>query len=61
METLMTISKDTVRRERRRSWQRLIGVLVLLAAAGAVILMRSPWKMSGAIRFAMRWISGGTA
>ena len=37
METLMTISKDTVRRERRRSWQRLIGVLVLLAAAGAVI------------------------
>lgn len=37
METLMTISKDTVRRERRRSWRRLAGVLVLLAAAGAVI------------------------
>ena len=37
VETLMTISKDTVRRERRRSWGRLIGVLVLLAAAGAVI------------------------
>ena len=37
METLMTISKDTVRRERRRSWGRLAGVLVLLAAAGAVI------------------------
>lgn len=37
METLMTISKDTVHRERRRSWGRLAGVLVLLAAAGAVI------------------------
>ena len=37
IETLMTISKDTVRRERRRSWGRLAGVLVLLAAAGAVI------------------------
>ena len=37
METLMTISKDTVRRERRRSWGHLVGVLVLLAAAGAVI------------------------
>ena len=39
METLMTISKDTVRRERRRSWQRLIGVLVLLAAAVAFIFL----------------------
>ena len=37
METLMTISKDTVRRERRRSWGRLAGVLVLLAAAALVI------------------------
>ena len=37
VETLMTISKDTMRRERRRSWRRLAGVLVLLAAAGAVI------------------------
>ena len=37
METLMTISKDTVRRERRRAWQRLAGVLALILAAGAVI------------------------
>ena len=37
METLMTISKDTVRRERRRSWQRLIGVLVLVLVTAIVI------------------------
>lgn len=37
METLMTISKDTVRRERRRSWGRLIGVLVLVLVTAIVI------------------------
>lgn len=37
METLMTISKDTVRRERRRSWQRLAGVLVLVLVTAIVI------------------------
>ena len=33
---LLDISRDTVRRERRRSWQRLGAVLVLLAVTAAV-------------------------
>lgn len=37
VETLMNISKETVRRERRRSWERLAGVLVLLAATALLI------------------------
>ena len=37
VETLMNISKETVRRERRRSWGRLVGVLALLAATAALI------------------------
>ena len=34
---LLDISRDTVRRERRRSWQRLGAVLVLLAVTAAVV------------------------
>ena len=34
---LLDISRDTVRRERRRSWQRLAAVLVLLAVTAAVV------------------------
>lgn len=41
VETLMNISKETVRRERRRSWRRLAGVLVLLAATAALIIWNS--------------------
>ena len=32
-----TISRDSVRQERRRSWQRLAAVLVLLAVTAAVV------------------------
>lgn len=41
VETLMNISKETVRRERRRSWGCLAGVLVLLAATAALIGWKS--------------------
>ena len=36
MQNLLTISRDSVRKERRRSWQRLGAVLVLLAVTAAV-------------------------
>ena len=41
VETLMNISKETVRRERRRSWGRLAGVLALLASTAALIIWNS--------------------
>ena len=34
---LLDISRDSVRKERRRSWQRLAAVLVLLAVTAAVV------------------------
>ena len=37
MKNLLTISGESLQRERRRSWGRLAGVLVLLAVTGAVI------------------------
>lgn len=37
MKNLLTISGESIRRERRRSWGRLAGMLVLLAVTGAVI------------------------
>ena len=36
MQNLLTISRASVRRERRRSWQRLGAVLVLLAVTAVV-------------------------
>ena len=36
MQSLLDISRDSVRKERRRSWQRLGAVLVLLAVTAAV-------------------------
>ena len=38
MRNLLDISRDTVRRERRRSWKRLAAVLVLLAVTAAVVV-----------------------
>ena len=37
MQNLLDISRDSVRKERRRSWQRLAAVLVLLAVTAAVV------------------------
>ena len=37
MQSLLDISRDSVRQERRRSWQRLAAVLVLLAVTAAVV------------------------
>ena len=37
MQNLLDISRDSVRRERRRSWKRLAAVLVLLAITAAVV------------------------
>ena len=37
MKNLLTISGESIRRERQRSWGRLVGILVLLAVTGAVI------------------------
>ena len=37
MRNLLDISRDSVRKERRRSWQRLAAVLVLLAVTAAVV------------------------
>lgn len=37
MQNLLDISRDSVRKERRRSWQRLAAVLVLLAITAAVV------------------------
>ena len=37
MQNLLTISRASVRKERRRSWQRLGAVLVLLAVTAAVV------------------------
>ena len=37
MQNLLTISRASVRRERRRSWQRLAAVLVLLAVTAVVV------------------------
>ena len=37
MQSLLDISRDSVRQERRRSWQRLVAVLVLLAVTAAVV------------------------
>ena len=37
MKNLLTISGESLQRERRRSWGRLAGMLVLLAVTGAVI------------------------
>ena len=37
MQSLLDISRDSVRKERRRSWQRLAAVLVLLAVTAAVV------------------------
>ena len=37
MQNLLTISRASVRKERRRSWQRLAAVLVLLAVTAAVV------------------------
>ena len=37
MRNLLDISRDGVRKERRRSWQRLAAVLVLLAVTAAVV------------------------
>ena len=37
VKNLLTISNDSLRRERRRAWQRLAGVLALILAAGLVI------------------------
>ena len=37
MQSLLDISRDSVRQERRRSWQRLAAVLVLLAITAAVV------------------------
>lgn len=37
MRNLLDISRDSVRKERRRSWRRLAAVLVLLAVTAAVV------------------------
>ncbi|WP_204834070.1 helix-turn-helix domain-containing protein [Oscillibacter valericigenes] len=37
MQNLLDISRDSVRKERRRSWQRLAAVLMLLAVTAAVV------------------------
>ena len=37
MRNLLDISRDSVRKERRRSWKRLAAVLVLLAVTAAVV------------------------
>ncbi len=37
MQNLLDISRDSVRKERRRSWKRLAAVLVLLAITAAVV------------------------
>ena len=37
VQGLLDISRDSVRKERRRSWQRLAAVLVLLAVTAAVV------------------------
>ena len=37
MQNLLDISRDSVRKERRRSWKRLAAVLVLLAVTAAVV------------------------
>ena len=37
MQSLLDISRDSVRQERRRSWQRLAAGLVLLAVTAAVV------------------------
>ena len=37
MQNLLDISRDSVRRERRRSWKQLAAVLVLLAITAAVV------------------------
>ena len=37
MQSLLDISRDSVRKERRRSWQRLAAVLMLLAITAAVV------------------------
>ena len=38
MKSLLDISRYSVKQERRRGWSRLIGVLVLLAVTGLVVL-----------------------
>ena len=38
VKALLDISRDSVKQERRRGWSRLIGVLVLLAVTGLVVL-----------------------
>ena len=37
MQNLLDISRDSVRKERRRSWKRIAAVLVLLAITAAVV------------------------
>ena len=37
MQNLLDISRDSVRKERRRSWKRIAAVLVLLAVTAAVV------------------------